>query len=130
MKNISLRFSCGFLTVFLRFPWLPGADTAATIKSMVVQGLHRMAVVSASAEALLPKPPECWPRQSSGRHAWQLLGHICPRKNSESHIAASHSRQPLVKGERLVRYEVNAVMGMAKATALSVTLSGGALFAS
>ena len=31
-------------------------------------------------------------------------------KNSGNHIAASHSRQPLVKGERLVRYEVNAVM--------------------
>ena len=31
-------------------------------------------------------------------------------KNSNSHIDASHSRQPLVKGERLVRYEVNAVM--------------------
>jgi hypothetical protein len=33
-----------------------------------------------------------------------------PRNNSGSHIDASHSRQPLVKGERLVRYEVNAVM--------------------
>ena len=33
-----------------------------------------------------------------------------PRKNCGSHIDASHSRQPLVKGERLVRYEVNAVM--------------------
>ena len=33
-----------------------------------------------------------------------------PHKNSGSHIDASHSRQPLVKGERLVRYEVNAVM--------------------
>ena len=32
------------------------------------------------------------------------------RKNCESHIDASHSRQSLVKGERLVRYEVNAVM--------------------
>ena len=32
-------------------------------------------------------------------------------KNSGSHIDASHSRQPLVKGERLVRYEVNAVIG-------------------
>ena len=31
-------------------------------------------------------------------------------KNCESHIDASHSRQPLVKGERLVRYEVNTVM--------------------
>ena len=33
-----------------------------------------------------------------------------PRKKSGSHIDASHSRQPLVKGERLVRNEVNAVM--------------------
>ena len=31
-------------------------------------------------------------------------------KNCGSHIDASLSRQPLVKGERLVRYEVNAVM--------------------
>ena len=35
---------------------------------------------------------------------------MSPRKNSGSHIDASLSRQPLVKGERLVRYEVNAVM--------------------
>ncbi len=32
------------------------------------------------------------------------------RKNSRSHIDASHSRQPVLKGERLVHYEVNAVM--------------------
>ena len=38
------------------------------------------------------------------------VGDQGPRKNSNSHIDASHSRQPLVKGERLVRYEVNAVM--------------------
>ena len=38
------------------------------------------------------------------------VGDQSPRKNSGSHIDASHSRQPLVKGERLVRYEVNAVM--------------------
>ena len=31
-------------------------------------------------------------------------------KKYRSHIDASHSRQPLVKGERLVRYEMNAVM--------------------
>ena len=35
---------------------------------------------------------------------------ITARKNWGSHIDASHSRQPLVKGERLVRYEVNAVI--------------------
>ena len=39
-----------------------------------------------------------------------LLGTRSPLKNSISHIDASLSRQPLVKGERLVRYEVNAVM--------------------
>ena len=32
------------------------------------------------------------------------------RKNARSHIDAPHSRQPSVKGEILVRYEVNAVM--------------------
>ena len=31
-------------------------------------------------------------------------------KNCVSHIDVSHSRQPLVKGERLVRYEVNTVI--------------------
>jgi len=47
------------------------------------------------------------------RHFPFSLGYVgdqSPRKNSGSHIDASHSRQPLVKGERLVRYEVNAVM--------------------
>ena len=39
-----------------------------------------------------------------------LLGAQDPLKNSGSHIDASLSRQPLVKGERLVRYEVNAVI--------------------
>ena len=69
-------------------------------------------------------------RLSFGRHAMQLatavlaadlpptaftdaaheVGALELRKNWGSHIDASHSRQPLVKGERLVRYEVNAVM--------------------
>ena len=39
-----------------------------------------------------------------------VLGLNEPRKNSGSHIDASHSRQPFVKGEKLARYEVNAVM--------------------
>jgi hypothetical protein len=39
-----------------------------------------------------------------------LVGTQRSLKNSGSHIDASHSRQPLVKGERLVRYEVNAVI--------------------
>jgi len=38
------------------------------------------------------------------------LGTRRPLKNSGSHIDASLSRQPLVKGERLVRLEVNAVI--------------------
>ena len=44
-----------------------------------------------------------------------LLGSCDPSKIQSSHIDASHSRQPLVKGERLVRYEVNAVMLLAAA---------------
>jgi hypothetical protein len=39
-----------------------------------------------------------------------MLGTRSPLKNSGSHIDASLSRQPLVKGERLVRLEVNAVI--------------------
>ena len=46
----------------------------------------------------------------AGRCVRAQVGDQSPRKNSNSHIDASHSRQPLVKGERLVRYEVNAVM--------------------
>ena len=40
----------------------------------------------------------------------ESVGILRSRKNLISHIDASLSRQPLVKGERLVRYEVNAVM--------------------
>ena len=43
------------------------------------------------------------------------VGALRLRKNWGSHIDASHSRQPLVKGERLVRHEVNAVMFDARA---------------
>ena len=49
-------------------------------------------------------------RPTAYLYAVRLVGDQGPRKNSGSHIDASHSRQPLVKGERLVRYEVNAVM--------------------
>jgi hypothetical protein len=49
---------------------------------------------------------------SSPRFCSASVGARRPLKNSGSHIDASHSRQPLVKGERLVRYEVNAVMLM------------------
>ena len=38
------------------------------------------------------------------------LGTKRSHKNCISHIDASLSRQPLVKGERLVRHEVNAVI--------------------
>ena len=48
------------------------------------------------------------------------LGTICSHKNIISHIDASLSRQPLVKGERLVRYEVNAVMFSDKGSLLSI----------
>ena len=49
-----------------------------------------------------------------------IVGDQGPRKNSGSHIDASHSRQPLVKGERLVRYEVNAVITISDVPAVVV----------
>ncbi len=55
-----------------------------------------------------------------------LVGSQGPRKNLGSHIDASHSRQPLVKGERLVRYEVNAVMLLHALPTRSATVSTGA----
>ena len=48
--------------------------------------------------------------QRPGLTSRHNVGNLSSRKNSNSHIDASHSRQPLVKGERLVRYEVNAVI--------------------
>ena len=48
------------------------------------------------------------PSQGAWHRSWLL--DIAVHKNWGSHIDASHSRQPLVKGERLVRYEVNAVI--------------------
>ena len=46
---------------------------------------------------------------STEQHRWGRRS----RNNGGSRIDVSHSRQPLVKGERLVRYEVNAVMLLA-----------------
>ena len=53
------------------------------------------------------------------------VGNQGSHKNSNSHIDASHSRQPLVKGERLVRYEVNAVMSLADLPCHRMTGSNG-----
>ena len=39
-----------------------------------------------------------------------IVGTRRSRKHGRSHIDASHSRRRLIKGKRLVRYEVNAVM--------------------
>ena len=51
-----------------------------------------------------------WARRFLVRELQRFVGTRRSLKNCISHIDASHSRQPLVKGERLVRYEVNAVM--------------------
>ena len=83
-------------------------------------------VCGINADAYEPhtgKPHMCWlcGGQARSEHAlcpWALANRICIvsvgtrrfRKNWRSHIDASHSRQPLVKGERLVRYEVNAMI--------------------
>ena len=56
----------------------------------------------------------CWQRSDVAARLWEPcriseVGTNVPA-NSLSHIDASLSRQPLVKGERLMRHEVNAVM--------------------
>ena len=75
---------------------------------------------------MVSSPPPCLPLGGQRTVGWHNVGAQGPRKNSGSHIDASHSRQPLVKGERLVRYEVNAVIlsthGLPK-THLSNTMS-------
>ena len=76
-----------------------------------------------------------WRQHNALAQAWAIAWHIESypaefvklgqesRKNSEIHIDVSHSRQPLVKGERLVRYEVNTVMtrGVAQVQGRSTT---------
>ena len=85
---------------------------------------HQNASLSGGREefAAVAYRQACAHSRSSTNHAWncsraqctrhreERVGSQGPLKNSGSHIDASHSRQPLVKGERLVRYEVNAVM--------------------
>ena len=73
-------------------------------------------------EAGGPAPQAIWCLQ--GFIFCILLGLREPLKNSGSHIDASHSRQPLVKGERLVRYEVNAVMLLKHCNRLVLRWSG------
>lgn len=51
------------------------------------------------------------------RKPWSLSVGDYPLKNNGSHIDASLSRQPLVKGERLVRAEMNAVITVGAAIA-------------
>ena len=53
------------------------------------------------------------PRHSASASLPFIRVWACAPQKSGSHIDAPHSRQPLVKGERLVRYEVNAVMPLA-----------------
>ena len=59
-------------------------------------------------EAAAASAIELWPSAAGGGAL--TVGALELRKNWGSHIDASHSRQPLVKGERVVRHEVNAVM--------------------
>jgi hypothetical protein len=49
------------------------------------------------------RPPA---NQTRGRRDWGCT----PRKNNEIHIDVSHSRPPLIKGNRLLHFEVNTVM--------------------
>lgn len=85
---------------------LPCARIVVNEKQICIKlsffGRHAMQLATAILAADLPP--------TAFTDAAHEVGALELRKNWGSHIDASHSRQPLVKGERLVRHEVNAVM--------------------
>ena len=100
----------------------------ALIKQQITRSLCSAlrAVSFAQHRRTLAQHSGTWPEATAARALWHVAQKaldIAVRKNWGSHIDASHSRQPLVKGERLVRYEVNAVIstggGLGQATALT-----------
>ena len=71
-------------------------------------------VLSPSYETFLSSLAVCQPcsiKVNTTPYVWVLEPKGSTNK-SRSHIDAPHARQPLVKGERLVRYALNAVMIM------------------
>ena len=94
---------------------VPITAAPSPLKAQVVEG--RQCLRSARLPEYSPcthEPFRGTPYTRNGRGAVPghsgSVGARRSRKKSGSHIDASHSRQPLVKGERLVRLEVNAVI--------------------
>ena len=101
MRNDTTRGNCSIEDMFLNMPRL--AVEKKDGRSLVQRTKHRSAgPVSQNFESITATQLfficNC------------LASRVVLLSISISHIDASHSRQPLVKGERLVRYEVNAVI--------------------
>jgi hypothetical protein len=98
-----------------------GSSIAPSARILHIDGDVTVTRLRVAGSALtMARPPSCI--QGSTLPDWltctsRLLSHgwgSSPRKNLRIHIDVSHSRQPLVKGERLVRYEVNTVMSVCR----------------
>ena len=91
--------------------WAYPAARSCLIRVQHVPALKRLNSARVKACAKAVRANSFGTKRHDQKYVRNLTGWVLKtRKNYGNHIAASHSRQPLVKGERLVRYEVNAVM--------------------
>ena len=91
----------------------------SSVSSLSLLSYIKFSFVASRFSRLLMRPFCLLSRFASRVQSKSILHHMfecwspeAPQKKSRSHTDAPHARQPLVKGERLVRYAVNAVMIM------------------
>ena len=130
--QLSIHTKCSPTTVRMHTSWSLGTQPQA-LPSGTPCGLHPQttdAAARCTSAVCACQPDDCqgeaslcaivaqWPRRSKPCglqmpfrcSQWSPHDFRRPRRNRRSHIDASHSRQPLIKGERSVRYEVNTVI--------------------
>ena len=101
-----LNSACGGMPIYP----VDGGRAVKCTGAPAVRKLQSTVLASAAPEAVGAVGVLLHKQVRSTVHGWNIRS----AKIQISHIDASHSRQPLVKGERLVRHEVNAVMARDK----------------